>query len=142
MQAARLITVFWLCVFSAQTAFAAGLEGVWRTENGESHIEITPCTSGHCGKIIYLAEPFDQHGRPKTDEDNPDPEKRLLPILGLTIVFDMVPNEGPNHWRGKIYNPDDGDTYQATIALREDELTVEGCVALIICGSQVWTRMR
>ena len=41
-------------------------------------------------------------------------------------------------WEGRIYNPEDGQTYRATLRRPgADTLTIEGCV-LFICQKQVW----
>ncbi len=142
MQATKALVMVLACATSVQPALAAGLEGVWRTEHGESHITIEACPSGYCGKVVYLAEPFDETGLFKADRHNPDPKLRGRPLLGLTIVHGMKAAERPGHWKGQIYNPEDGDTYTATIDLDRDRLVVEGCVAYVICGSQTWTRLR
>ena len=43
-------------------------------------------------------------------------------------------------WSGQIYNPEDGQTYRATVRRNgADALLIEGCV-LFICQKQVWRK--
>ncbi len=122
-------------------AWASGIEGIWRTEEGRSHITITRCGTGYCGYISYLAEPNDASGQAKRDVNNENPVYRDRLLLGLTIITDLQPLESQGFWKGKIYNPEDGDVYSATISPHPDGLKVEGCVAYVLCGSQIWTRV-
>jgi hypothetical protein len=69
-------------------------------------------------------------GRPRLDAQNTDPSLRARP-LGLT------PAAGGG-WAGRIYSPEDGQTYRATVRqTAADTLAIEGCV-LFICHKQVW----
>jgi uncharacterized protein (DUF2147 family) len=94
-----------------------------------------------CGKVVWLNEPIDRDtGKPKTDKRNSDPAKRTRPLLGVPVVNGMAPN-GDNKWSGKIYNADDGKTYDAHVTLVSDNaMRVQGCVLGILCKSQTWTR--
>ena len=127
-------------VLSLSSAQAAGPEGLWKTENGRSHILIELCGDAYCGKIVALQEPFAKSGLPKTDVNNPNPLKRGQPLIGLVIVRGMKPSHEGGSWSGEIYNPQDGNVYRATMTLRPDGLKVEGCFAYILCGAQIWAR--
>ena len=113
--------------------------GYWATEKHESQIKIIHC--GHesiCGSIFWIKEPNDAKGRPKLDRENEDESKRKEPLLGLQLI-NMKLDE--DHWKGTIYNPQNGKTYTATFKLvSHNEAEVEGCVAYVLCGGQKWTR--
>jgi hypothetical protein len=49
--------------------------------------------------------------------------------------------DGPMRWKGgRIYNPEDGRHYEASLTLKSaNNLLVEGCV-MFFCQSQVWRR--
>jgi len=51
---------------------------------------------------------------------------------------------GPKVWKGgKIYNPEDGNTYQGTITLVDDNtLNLRGCVIFPLCKTQTWSRLK
>jgi uncharacterized protein (DUF2147 family) len=64
---------------------------------------------------------------------------RSRPLLGLSILSGLAPAAGGG-WSGRIYNPEDGKTYNATVRRTgPDSLLVEGCV-LFICQKQVWRK--
>jgi uncharacterized protein (DUF2147 family) len=46
-------------------------------------------------------------------------------------------------WKGRIFDPNTGSTYDSTIALRgAGNLRVEGCAfSGIFCGGQTWSRL-
>ena len=122
----------------------ASLQGYWVTKGYESVVEIGPCPdapSRLCGDIVWLWDAVDAAGHPVRDAENPDSTLRPQPLLGRTIVIDMVPKASNTHSAsGHIYNPGDGRTYRATIALIDPTtLHVEGCV-MFICQTQVWRR--
>ena len=133
-----LLTLFAVAI-NAQTIDPSG---IWVTEGARSHISIYPCGGSFCGSVVRLAEPHDSNGRPKRDINNPDPAKRNRPLIGLRILRDLAPVAGENVWKGRIYNPEDGELYAGSIKIKGSRLEVEGCVLVIICQSQLWNRMK
>jgi uncharacterized protein (DUF2147 family) len=129
--------VFGLGAAEAQTQTPYG---TWKANDGEAAVRVAPCGDGVCGTIVALSEPNDPAtGRPKTDVNNPDPSLRAKPIIGLTMM--RVRADGPNVWRGTVYNGQDGRIYAATLAVAGETLQVRGCVlGGIICRTQVWTK--
>ena len=124
-----------------EAATAADAVGVWTTSDGEAHVKVSPCADQLCGQIVWLKEPIDlETGKPNTDKNNPDPEKRARPINGLQLFQSMKPTS-VNSWKGKIYNPDDGKSYDATVTLEDQRLRVKGCaLGGLICQSELWSR--
>ena len=109
----------------------------FKTQGGE--IEIAPCTDTPeklCGFIASLAAP----DRAPTDTENPDPTLRDRPLLGLPLFFDFVYN-GEDKWKeGRIYNVENGKTYDSKLRLLDqDRLKLSGCV-LFFCKSYTWHR--
>lgn len=94
-----------------------------------------------CGTVVWLHEPVDRDtGKPKTDKLNPDPAKRTRPMIGLQVAGGLAP-DGPNKWSGRIYNADDGKTYQASFQVESERTAkVQGCVLSVLCKSHTWTR--
>lgn len=139
-----LIIVVGLAVaLFSMAAQAEGLVGTWLTEGGKSHVEITECDGKFCGTIVWLAEPLNEQGEAKIDENNPDAGLRGRPIVGLPLLQGFVAGDDPNVWSdGTIYNPEDGETYSCTLTLQDDgTLKVRGYVGLPIFGkTQIWTR--
>jgi len=47
---------------------------------------------------------------------------------------------GENLWKGAIYNPDDGQTYSATVSYQGKSMKVKGCVAGVFCKTNTFRR--
>ena len=124
------------------SAAQAEITGVWSTEKNNSHVRIEPCGDKVCGKIIWLKEPNDSKGKPKTDENNKKEALKSQPIVGLELLkgFNKTTD---NEWEdGTIYNPKDGKTYSSSIILvKPDVLEVEGCVAFF-CKTRTWNKVK
>jgi uncharacterized protein (DUF2147 family) len=118
----------------------AGISGVWTTEHGDARIRVAPCGQALCGAIVWLADPNDSNGRPKTDINNADEAKRARPLKGLTIFTELTPNG--EEWRGKVYNSDNGKDYDVAIRpLDARHASVKGCIlGGLSCDGETWTR--
>ena len=123
---------------STLAAFAVDPTGTWLSENGT--VSVTNCGGGLCATIVSLKEPIDpQTGRPKTDSRNPDPGKRNRPLVGVQFITGMQP-QGANKWSGRLYNVEDGNTYDASLSLEgANTLKLQGCV-LFMCKTRTMTR--
>lgn len=116
--------------------------GTWLSADGGTKVRVSECGSNKlCGRVVWLNEPIDPAtGKPKTDKRNSDPAKRSRPLIGVPVVNGMTPS-GDNKWSGKIYNADDGKTYDAHVTLvSADAMRVQGCVLSVLCKSQTWKR--
>jgi uncharacterized protein (DUF2147 family) len=113
-------------------------EGLWLTENERSVIQLTPCGDELCGHIAWIIE-----GGMQVDSKNPDESKRQTPMCGLQIVSGLKKKSDTKWEGGKIYKADDGDTYNASLTMMEDDkLKVRGYIGVPMLGkSQIWTRV-
>jgi uncharacterized protein (DUF2147 family) len=125
----------------SSAALAGAPEGTWMSQDGGTKVRLTDCGGKLCGTVVWLNEPIDPDtGKPKTDIHNPDPAKRARPLIGLRVANGLAPS-GPNHWSGRIYNADDGRTYQASFWVQsESTAKVQGCVLKVLCKGHTWTR--
>jgi len=135
-----------LVPFASTEAAAADPTGIWRkADQGErpGKMEVFRCGSGKrylCVKIVWLQDPLDSRGKPLHDIRNENPSLRGRPILGLPIVNGMTPVSA-TQWKGNIYNPEDGNTYSATLTLvSRDQIKLKGCKAWLLCGERTWLR--
>lgn len=132
----------------ATPAMAKDVYGLWRTASGTGLVKVADCGPDYadgtmagtpCGTIFSAAIP---EGAPVTDTNNPNPNLRDQPLIGLTMLdgFEVAKNGA---WkRGRIYNPEDGKSYKSRISVDEDDpniLKVKGCVGPF-CQTQRWTR--
>ena len=124
---------------------ATDIRGLWvDNRDGDKHkvaVWIEECEGGLCGRIYWLRKPT-AGGSPKRDEKNPDAALRDRPLCGLRIMTGFRPGEAPSWYRGYIYNPNDGRTFNSTIHLDEDgSLKVRGFVGVSLFGKTVeWVR--
>ncbi len=129
----------------ATPASAQNLEtavGVWADEDGDSNIRIAPCGSGFCGQIVWLRNPRTSDGQAKTDVRNPDKSLRTRPLLGMTIIAGLRPDNNRKRLKGRVYNAKDGNVYDIYLKPRGAKMKVKGCVIGFLCGTQTWTRVR
>lgn len=113
--------------------------GIWVTDGGKSRVQVVDCGGALCANIIWLRDPNDKKGRPWTDQLNNNVSLRGRPIIGLELFRNMRP-AGKQAWKGRIYNPEDGDSYDVTLTLaRADRISIKGCV-LFVCETHHWVK--
>jgi uncharacterized protein (DUF2147 family) len=122
---------------------AQEIAGDWATQGYAARVRIASCVANEtllCGTITWLWEPIDANGAAMVDINNPSPELRKHPLVGLSMLKDFHVRDAM-HWAGgTIYDPESGRTYKASLTLKSvDVLEVEGCV-LFVCRKQVWRR--
>ncbi|MGA7457468.1 MAG: DUF2147 domain-containing protein, partial [Methyloceanibacter sp.] len=140
-----VLTAAVLAPCSPSHAAALDPTGYWYKPDAEreSKIQVFKCgpsKSQLCAKIAWLKDPNDSKGRPLHDIRNEAPSMRDRPIVGLQIFSGLAPS-APGTWTGKIYNPEDGHTYSATLTvLSRKEIKLRGCKAWLLCGEKQWLR--
>ena len=130
--------------FGTVPAFAVDPIGVWQTEDGRARIRTEHCGSGKadlCGYVVWLRDPRDGEGHVRLDSLNADTGKRARPLLGHELMTTLKPN-GEGRYEGEVYNADNGKLYTSEVwSETPSSLVVKGCVAVVICGKQSWTRV-
>ena len=140
-----LLTAAFLAPVSPSHAASADPTGYWIKPDAEreSKIHVFKCGKGRsqlCAKIAWLKDPNDSKGRPLHDIRNQDPSQRGRPIVGLALFTGLTPS-APSTWTGKIYNPEDGHTYSATLTVvSRKQILLKGCKAWLLCGERQWLR--
>jgi uncharacterized protein (DUF2147 family) len=110
-----------------------GPEGNWQVEKGDAVIRIVDCGGQYWGVVAW-------EKTPGTDRNNPNAALRSRPTLGMPVLLGMRP-DGQGTWSGRIYNAEDGQTYDSHVKLSgADTLRVEGCVLGFMCGGETWHR--
>jgi uncharacterized protein (DUF2147 family) len=144
-----LLLTFLLLVSFAFAADEDKILGLWNTPENDCKIEIFKNGNKYCGRITWLKEPLypadddgGMAGRPIVDRENPNPNLRSRPLIGLQLIegFTYI---GKNVWKGgTIYNPDNGKTYGCKMILSTpDHLEVRGFIGIpLLGGTSVWTR--
>lgn len=115
--------------------------GVWINHTGKGAVEIAPCGTSLCGRIVWLKEPLNAEGVPKFDRHNPDASKRTRPICGLPVIGNL--KRTSDGWdEGWVYNPEEGTQADvAIVALAKNTLTVTGYKGIkLFSQTMTWTR--
>ena len=117
--------------------------GTWLNQEKEAKIEIYKTGNNYFGKIIWLKNPTDEKGQPKSDTHNPNDKLKSRKILGMQMMqnFDYA---NKNLWEnGKIYDPKNGKTYSCKMTLADkNKLEVRGFIGFSLLGrTTTWTRV-
>lgn len=117
-------------------AFAAndGPAGSWRHPD-QSVIKFYECGGGLCAQIEKARDAN------ALDAKNPDAAKRSQKVEGL-VIMQGAQKKGGSEWHGKLYNPDDGGTYDGKVILISgQELKLQGCgLGGFVCKGETLTR--
>lgn len=144
----RLLCAATIFVIPGAYAFATedAILGYWYTAEKETLLEIYEENGQYHGRILWLAEPRYPEGDPdagalRRDRENPDPEKRDVPIIGLVFIEGLEHSGDARYKGGRIYNPDNGKTYKCTVQVEEDRLKLRGFIGISALGrTEHWTR--
>ena len=147
----KFLTFFAAVLLSTTTAHAAGTDyflGIWKTELGESKVEVYRCGENICGKIVWLKRPVytdasdGQVGTPIIDRKNHDPDLRNRPLIGLQIMQGFSNQGDTTLGGGSCYDPKSGKSYRGKVRLTApDRLELRGFIGIPLFGrTSVWTR--
>jgi len=128
----------------SQSVEADAIVGVWETGSGKARVKIDKSGDTFFGRIVWLKEPNNEQGKPKTDKNNPDESLRSKPLLGYRML-DKFTYAGNKTWEnGTIYDPENGSTYSCTMTLTdENTLEVRGFIGVSLFGrTDVWKRVQ
>ncbi len=130
-----------LVFLSSATAAADSHDvyGLWRSEAGDAHIEISDCGDGTpCGTLVWVDPAMTPTDR---DAKNRDESLRDRALVGIPIVWGY--SKGRTKWRGgSVYNPEDGKTFKSSMRKRDDDtLELKGCIGPL-CRTNIWTPVR
>jgi len=102
---------------SAQTRSEDKLVGVWLTEDKTLKFEFFKSGNTYSGKLLWAKDMFLADGKtPKKDEHNPDQKLRSRSRQGIVNITGLVYKDG-EYTDGKLYNPQDGSTYDLNIKM-------------------------
>ncbi|TAF31789.1 MAG: DUF2147 domain-containing protein [Cytophagales bacterium] len=129
--------------------------GNWQPSDGRSVVNIYKGTGKngektdkYYGKIVWLLEPNDPDGKPRTDKLNPEESKRSTPLKGLVIVRDLEFTGSGNEliWEeGSIYDPKNGSDYSFEAKMTKKNTNLldgRGYIGISLIGrTDTWRRL-
>ncbi len=105
------------------TAAEPKIAGEWQTGTGDLAYRLSLCGDGAlCGIMTYSR----------------DPDARLQANVGKQII-NHAERVGPQSWKGELIFA--GQRLNGTMTLVGDELKIDGCAYLIVCGNFSLFRM-
>ncbi|ADB39723.1 DUF2147 domain-containing protein [Spirosoma linguale] len=129
-----------LAHFSFAQSAANDIVGKWAGENNKARFEIVKTGDTYSAKIISLAEPNDDAGKPKTDKNNPDKNLRNRPVVGLAFLTGLT-FSGKKWENGKVYSLERGETLPCSIELADKNTLKMKASKGIISRTQTWKRL-
>lgn len=140
---ARYMMLLLMMLMQVATFAQDPIEGLWYNEEKTAKIKIYKAKNDKFyGKIDWLKEPV-KDGKERTDEKNPDTDKRNEPLLGLVVLKGFEKRGKHEYEDGTIYDPKNGKTYSCIITHKGDKLDVRGYVGFSWIGrTAVWTRVQ
>ncbi len=140
---ARYMMLLLMLLMQVATFAQDPIEGLWYNEEKTAKIKIYKAKNDKFyGKIDWLKEPV-KDGKARTDEKNPDKDKRNEPLLGLVVLKGFEKSGKDEYEDGTIYDPKNGKTYSCIITYKGNELDVRGYVGFSWIGrTAIWTRVQ
>lgn len=128
----------------AATAFARAsaeaVSGYWLTEKRTAVVELSPCDERLCGRIVWMAEPFDESGDLKRDRRNDEAALRDRPWCGMQVIDGLTRDED-GRWTGEFYYPKHGRSYQVILRPEGERLKLRAYLGVPVLGrSETWQR--
>jgi uncharacterized protein (DUF2147 family) len=113
-------------IFAASNALATNTNdprGLWLRPEGGIQFSFYDCDGLLCAKVVAAENAEDKAS------------------IG-TVILRGAKQTGPNEWKGKLYNAEDGKTYDGVITIdKPGELTLQGCLWGVVCSDETWKRI-
>ena len=107
---------------------ADAILGTYINDKQTARIQIFREEDRYFGRIVW-------HKEDKKDDQNPNPDLRDRPLVGIVLLQDFVYDPEEKEWAdGSVYAPDDGNTYSGYLWLEDGVLKMRGYVGFPIFG--------
>lgn len=116
--------------------------GTWLNKDKNISVQVYKTESGYGGKLKWIKDPYDGHGKIMLDFKNPDQKLRNRSRVGLVVLKELCyANEG-KYENGKVYDPRTGKTHACIASLEsKDLLKLRGYIGIKLIGlTSEWTR--
>jgi uncharacterized protein (DUF2147 family) len=134
---------------ASQSVISATIVGTYLTADKKAKVKIFLAKNGkYSGKTIWLKEPNNSDGSPKTDINNPNEVLQKRERLGLVALKHFVFDIEDQRWEnGTVYDPRNGKTYDGYMKFEEgntDKLLLRGYISGMtwLGKTSEWTRVK
>lgn len=167
MAGPELAQAKWAAKPSLAMGSPPGVTGLWLDHTGRGAVEIVLCSklksrkkparrvknkttrkkaiskTDLCGRIVWLAQPFDKKGRPLTDKLNKRASRRNRKICGLKILGRVKRISNRVYDYGWIYDPEKGKYFDVELRLKSNNiLQVKGYLGIKMLNKTfLWRRI-
>lgn len=137
-----IIFIFSLLFAIPAIAQSDNIIGTWLTQDKEALVEIFNANNLYFGKITWLKNPDNPKTKsPWLDEKNQDPNKRSLPLLGSTMLWNFKFDKDEYNG-GYVYDSRDGKIYTGKLWLVDhNTLKMRGYIGIFF-STETWTRIK
>ncbi|HEY2757119.1 MAG TPA: DUF2147 domain-containing protein [Pseudolabrys sp.] len=109
--------------FLSAAAHAAEPYGTWLRPSTGTQVSFYKCGGKLCGKIVAVKD----QSRKKE--------------VGTVIMTGAV-SSGANTWAGDLLDAESGKVYSGVVTLEgPNALNLKGCVAMVLCRGETWSRI-
>ncbi len=131
----KTLFILFLMVSFCQLKAQDILKGTWYNDEKTGRIQFYKQGEKIYGKIVWLKDPTEKNGKPRTDINNPDSKKRSSPLMGLVFLKEFVAKDAKTWEDGTIYDPNNGKTYSCNMKLESPTvLNVRGYIGISLIG--------
>ena len=108
----------------AGTASAAEPYGVWLRPSTGTQVSFYDCGGKLCAKVVAIKD--------QTRKSE----------IGTVIMKGSV-KTGANKWEGDLLDAESGKVYSGVVTLESaSALSLKGCVAMVLCRGETWTKVK
>jgi hypothetical protein len=121
---------------------AKTLNGIWANEQNSIRIEFFKASSGYAAKIVWMAKPNDDYGKPLKDAKNPNPSLRKNPLIGTVLLYNLQFDGKDGFGSGKLYAPKRGVIADCSVrVVSSDKIEITGKKGLYQ-DTKKWSRCK
>ena len=112
------------CVALSGAAFAAEPYGTWLRPSTGTQVNFYACGSKLCAKVAAVK---DQARKSEVG----------------TVIMKGADKSGDNTWKGDLLDVESGKIYSGVVTMESaSALNLKGCVALVLCRGETWTKVK
>ena len=136
------VVIFALTLAVIPVEAQQSVEGIWVNGDGDGWIELRITEGELRGTIIGSPDDPDNLRVSRLDTKNPERSLRNRPVRGLTILSGFRLDDDSRWTGGRVYDPNNGNTYRGTITVIDaTTLKLRGYIGISLFGrTEHWRR--